>query len=137
MKRDNLFKDRPDIRSILDLYKHDLIEIFSPTWNKSYFRLYQKFLIDLKPIVKQAKPSGKLLDVGCAQGNFTKLFVELGYKVTALDINSNYIEYTRSKLERNAEDVEFVSESIFNFKSIILYDVIFIGEVIEHVSDPL
>lgn len=39
----------------------------------------------------------KILEVGCGTGNYTKILLERGYKVTALDISQNMLKIARKK----------------------------------------
>ena len=133
---DNIFESKREIRDILDIYKHDLIEIYEPKFNVSYYRLYQKFLSDFENLLTKYNHKSKVLDVGCAQGNFTEILVKLGFNVTAIDINPNYVKYTKEKIQGHNQKVEVECFNVYDFDRPGEYDIIFAGEVIEHVKNP-
>ena len=136
MERDLFFEDK-GIRDILDLYNHDLIEVYEKSYNTSYYRLYQSFLNKFTKIFKELKTfeDPSILDVGCAQGNFTKILAQLDYRVTSIDINPNYVKYTKSKTNQMS-NVEVVCSNIYEYSPNKEFDFIFLGEVIEHVKEP-
>jgi 2-polyprenyl-6-hydroxyphenyl methylase/3-demethylubiquinone-9 3-methyltransferase len=80
--------------------------------------------------------SGKrVLDVGCAQGNFSLALAEQGYSVVALDLRASFLRYLRLKQERG--EIRCVSASIEAFPFPHHgFDVVVLGEVIEHVAYP-
>ena len=78
------------------------------------------------------RPNGRLLDIGCGNGHQLKLFRDLGWQVTGVDISINAIDQVR---RRGIEAVHGTVESAaFNNSS---FDVITMYASLEHVTDPL
>jgi 2-polyprenyl-3-methyl-5-hydroxy-6-metoxy-1,4-benzoquinol methylase len=73
----------------------------------------------------------RILDLGCATGEYSKKLTELGYNCVGVDINSKYVEMARKEgLESyvmSAENLNFPNDY---FDSVLLF------EVLEHVDDP-
>ena len=57
---------------------------------------YEKEVDFIENIVGESKPK-KILEVGCGTGNYTKILLEKGYEVTAIDISGNMLEIAREK----------------------------------------
>lgn len=78
-----------------------------------------------------AQPHGKLLEVGCGDGQQLKYMQDLGWIVSGVDIDPSAVEISiRKGLQVHSgtlEDQEFPDNS---------YDVITSSHVIEHVYDP-
>jgi len=83
-----------------------------------------------------------VLDVGCSQGLVSILLARSGKTVFGIDINDSTIQYAKQQLIKEPkvlkDRVEFVSDDFlhhdFKHKK---FNVILLGEVIEHVIDPL
>lgn len=72
-----------------------------------------------------------VLDIGAGLGYFSLAFAERGADVTAVDVDAASLDYLKKKGLRT-QQVDIRSESLPND----LYDIIFAGEVLEHISDP-
>ena len=59
-------------------YQDNSIDFFSSTVNADVSSLYEHFL-------KLVPANGKILDLGCGSGRDTKVFLEKGYRVDAID----------------------------------------------------
>ncbi|OJI07250.1 MAG: hypothetical protein COX02_01755 [Candidatus Vogelbacteria bacterium CG22_combo_CG10-13_8_21_14_all_37_9] len=77
------------------------------------------------------KPGGRLLDVGCSNGQFMFWAQKRGLKVTGVELN----EATASIAKTNGLDVFQGTLTQANFPD-QSFDLIFLGDLIEHVSDP-
>jgi 2-polyprenyl-3-methyl-5-hydroxy-6-metoxy-1,4-benzoquinol methylase len=77
-------------------------------------------------------PKGKLLDVGCGNGNMLKLAKELGWDVTGLEIDPNAVKAAR---ERGLNVIEGDYRKLHQF--VDGYDCIICSHVLEHVHQPL
>lgn len=77
---------------------------------------------------------GRILEVGCGIGNFTKTLTNFG-QVWAMDIESNYIEQTKKLVGKNAQvgigDIEKGKYFFSNTK----FDAIVCINVLEHIKD--
>ena len=75
-----------------------------------------------------------ILDIGCAQGNYSLTLAELGYRVVAMDLKLSFLRYLRLKYERGAVHCINASLEAPPFRS--GFDIVLLGEVIEHVAHP-
>lgn len=105
----------------------------------SKFNSEQNFGIEIKEgrLIKCYKlidciKIGKMLDVGCTNGDWGKIWVNKGWDVHGVDINIDNIKRARTKgikaefCDCNAQKLPF-SDNEFDF--------IFAGEIIEHLVD--
>ncbi|AUB56455.1 hypothetical protein BK008_10365 [Methanobacterium sp. MZ-A1] len=104
-------------------------EIFRDTKN---WYLTQKNVVTSGLIDFAAQNAGKkILDIGCATGDYCIALTEREFECTGVDINPQYIEEARKK-NVNA----LVSESDFlNFED-NSFDTALLFEVLEHVENP-
>jgi len=74
----------------------------------------------------------RLLDVGCAQGDLAIQFLELGYDVTGIEPHPSWAQEARRKglnvIEGSLEDS--------NLQLVGPFDVIILGDVLEHLENP-
>jgi len=116
-------------------YPYDLLEIYSDTSLLGYAYAYEtRRNHTLELIQKVAKPNAKILDIAAAQGNFSLLLAELGYEVTWNDLRAELIDYVKLKWERG--QVSYAPGNVLSQKFDSKFDVILMGEVIEHVAHP-
>ena len=57
---------------------------------------YEKEVDFIENIFRESKPK-KILEVGCGTGSYTKILLERGYEVTAVDISGNMLEIAGEK----------------------------------------
>lgn len=73
----------------------------------------------------------KILDLGCATGDYCSNLKSIGYECTGVDINPEYIEKTRKKgidaYVMKGDDLQFPDNS---------FDTVLLFEVLEHVDNP-
>lgn len=122
----------------LFLYDYDIKELFNPNpRDVSRFNYESRFLLMMNNITKTLS-SGKILDVGCAQANYTIVLAAMGYHMVGLDLRRSFIKYAKMKVEEeengnlsfmvgNAEYLPIKSES---------FDGVILGELLEHTSKP-
>lgn len=89
----------------------------------------------VKEKVFRHKNQGKLLDVGCAEGNYLKEFSR-NFEVFGIDV-SNYAVAKAKALNKKFEKNIFVcsADSYWNFPE-KFFDAIIINHTIEHVKNP-
>jgi 2-polyprenyl-3-methyl-5-hydroxy-6-metoxy-1,4-benzoquinol methylase len=75
---------------------------------------------------------GRLLDIGCGDGSFSSRFLSAGYSVDGLDLTENQVLLARSR-GLSAIRHELGSGPIPHRNE--TFDIVFAGEVIEHLVD--
>ncbi len=98
-------------------------------WKKEawYYALSTKNLLKLITAV----PHASILEVGCAQGDFTKELSKIAKDVTAIDVSESEIK--RAK-EKNPQ-VTFAVSSLEDFESQKTFDIIVCSEVLYYIQD--
>jgi 2-polyprenyl-3-methyl-5-hydroxy-6-metoxy-1,4-benzoquinol methylase len=121
----------------LYLFNHDLKEMHSKDKSSIERILYKEHRELVLKIIEDGieRKNTKVLDVACAQGNYSIALAEMGYTVFATDINMNFLTYANIKDDKNL--VEFISCNAFSmpFKE-SSFDLIILGELLEHVAYP-
>lgn len=79
-------------------------------------------------------PGGKVAEIGCAQGNMSLLLAEAGYQVQAVDINPDFLEYSKAKYEKG--NITWVHANLEDLPAGPVFDGIILGEIIEHCAWP-
>ena len=119
----------------LFLFDHDCRELHNPVVGDFQRLMYlNRFELVLRSIDRWALGK-RVLDVGCAQGNFSLALAESGYAVVALDLRPSFLRYLRLKYERGNVCCVCASVEAFPFGK-DRFDVVLLGEVIEHVAYP-
>lgn len=118
-----------------NVHGHDLTEYHCPAPGTDYSRMYMDRMHELLRKVRQVLPVGRVLDVGCAQGNTALLLAEAGYEVCAVDLRPNFLQYARLKYERGAFEAVAASGDRLPFSQ-GRFDLVIWGEMIEHVAFP-
>jgi SAM-dependent methyltransferase len=81
-------------------------------------------------------PGAKVLDVGPGWGNTTLALAQLGFQVTALDIEARFCELIRERTHRVGVQVEVVNDDFFWIESVIgRFDAIVFFESFHHCAD--
>lgn len=99
-------------------------------WRQWSFDLRESRYKKVTKLILQEKP-GKLLDIGCSSGDFSARFTQLGWDVYGVEIARNKVEEARKK---GVKAVSGDFSKKFPFKD-GFFDVVFAGEVIEHIVD--
>jgi SAM-dependent methyltransferase len=90
---------------------NELFKIKDPWCLKSSNEIF-RYKITLKKIIKFISGNSNILELGCAEGNFTKFLSESGYSVTSVDIS----EISVSRAEKiGLKNVEFASCDMITF----------------------
>lgn len=72
----------------------------------------------------------KILDLGCATGNYCLYLSQKGFETTGVDINEKYVEIAKS---RGVNAYHIHNKTHFEDKS---FDTVMIIEVLEHLPEP-
>lgn len=95
--------------------------------NYQYFSMYSETLSR----IRMYNINVRLLEVGIGAGECALTAREMGYDVFGIDVIERHVEDVRNKYGLNAETHDFIE-----FESAEKWDVIMMGDVLEHVSDP-
>ena len=82
--------------------------------------------------IKNVKPNGRFLEIGCAGGAFLHAAREVGYSVQGVEFSGDAAALAREKFNLpvvtgDLQDAHFPDKS---------FEVVFMGDVIEHLTDP-
>lgn len=75
----------------------------------------------------------KVLDLGSGLGYFSVRFAELGADVLAVDVDDRALDYLSKQFGIKTGHVDVMRDPLPEGK----FDLIFIGEILEHIKDPL
>lgn len=136
--------NRPNAEELGAYYAQTYYQNEVESFRKSYsdeelgaikLRLTQR-AAQVQALFKQDK-AGSLLDVGCGEGFALKFFHQLGWQVEGLD-------YSRAGVEQiNPEVADWVRQGdVFSLLDARIaagkqYDLVWLGNVLEHVLDPV
>jgi 2-polyprenyl-3-methyl-5-hydroxy-6-metoxy-1,4-benzoquinol methylase len=118
------------------LRAHDVEELWDHSLAPHIAASYQARIELISTMIeKLSGPTGRVLDVGCAQGTLGLILAERGIRVSLLDVRPENIAYARSRFEKGQVDfhVGSLSESLPPDND---YDVVVCTEVLEHVPAP-
>ncbi|PZD97825.1 hypothetical protein DNH61_00770 [Paenibacillus sambharensis] len=82
--------------------------------------------------IKEQTPGNRLLEVGVGAGEFSAVAKEFLFDVTGMDIRPVYAKRVSEML-----GVPILTENFLHFEDNRGYDVICMGDVIEHMADPV
>ncbi len=136
----------PDLNQLSEpshhfLYHHDLDEFHCTDSRAFSHRMYMaRFEAVLKAVNSSRESLGKsardtrILDIGCAQGNYSLTLAEQGFRVFAVDLQLSFLRYARLKHESGA--LHCINATLEALPLRGSFDIILLGEVIEHVAYP-
>ena len=122
--KEEAFVRKFDLREIDNEDKHD------------FFRLhYLERIRKVMEVIERHSPDMRILEIGAAQSNMSLLLAEKGFLTIALDINAEFLKYSRAKYETgnitwicaNATSLPFQKESLGS---------VIIAELLEHCAYP-
>src|SRR5579859_4816014 len=117
------------------LLQVDQREIDNPDPYKPACRNYMDRIEKVVDLVARRVPLGRTVaEIGCAQGNMSLLLAERGYKVQAIDLNPEFLNYSRMKYEKG--DIEWVHSNLEDLEKDVRFDAIILAEIIEHCAWP-
>ncbi len=113
----------------------DLREYFAVD-PKHYWAIhYRNRLETILGAVSDLVPAGgSVLDLGCAQATASILLAERGFKVVAVEANSESIAYAKLRVEFG--NISFICTDATRLSLAEEFDAVLLGEVLEHVPRP-
>lgn len=108
---------------------HGSVDYFSATKNIDYSTQIN--------LIKSFKPSGHILEVGCATGSLLNSLRKTGYQVTGIEISEFSSDWGRKNFNIDILTSPF-DETVFEkgFKE-NTFDIILMGDVLEHFKNPM
>jgi 2-polyprenyl-3-methyl-5-hydroxy-6-metoxy-1,4-benzoquinol methylase len=131
---------RPTSEEIQEMYSDDYFvgeDKSTHHMETSYIELLEKgnYSSGVEEIKKYCK-SGEILDIGCATGNFIAVLSKHGFKVTGIELSEFASEYGRKKWGINIINKPYNFELLENHIKTNQFDVILMGDVLEHFVNP-
>jgi len=83
--------------------------------------------------IKKYKPSGEFLEVGCAGGRFLNAARNAGYRVSGVEVSEDAARFAYEEFGLEVFRGEVLEAHYPPDK----FDVVFMGDVLEHLPDPL
>jgi 2-polyprenyl-3-methyl-5-hydroxy-6-metoxy-1,4-benzoquinol methylase len=96
--------------------------------------IYQAVIYNLKSCTNN---QNKILDLGCGEGFLLSHFKDAGWKVLGLDFSDEGVRKQNPKLIKDIVKGNVYKELEVLLKTDENYDVIYLGNILEHVIDPL
>jgi ubiquinone/menaquinone biosynthesis C-methylase UbiE len=110
-------------------YQSLKVDIFQRYWHKRRF----------EEVNKISEPATKVLDIGCADGMFSKVILDSteASSLIGMDVIKTSIDWAKKHWKKNGKMKFMVGDAQeLKFKS-NEFDAVYIMEVLEHVEDPL
>ena len=85
-------------------------------------------------VLSHIMPGDSVIDVGCAEGNLTRLIAKKAKRVVAVDIDKVYLNAI-NKNERALENATFINGDIIDLKFKETFDVAVLIHTIEHMDN--
>lgn len=101
--------------------------------------LYGRLVLEVFDAASRHAPVSSVLDLGAGEGSVTLPFLELGARVTAVDISSRQLEVLREKCQRHSDRLEVRCEDINDTlqNNSEMYDIIAVNSFLHHIPDYL
>lgn len=99
--------------------------------------LYANLVVQVYEFAKEHTAVPSVLDLGAGEGTVTLPFLELGAKVTAVDISSSQLDLLRSRCERFGDRLEVRCEDVADTlkDKHAKYDIIVANSFLHHIPD--
>ena len=136
--------EKPSQESLSAYYERSYYQNESSVYRKSYSALETEVIgLRIEQRATQARAllgddvCGKMLDVGCGEGFVLRHFRSLGWKVVGIDFSRTGVE------QMNPDCLPFVHQGdVFQLLETQIasgerYDLVWLGNVLEHVLDPV
>lgn len=129
---------QPGAEEIRELYSKEYFDSgdFRCGHAGSYFDDATREGLGDDPLLRRIKsiiPSGRFLEVGCAGGVFLNTARSAGYEVQGVEFSEEMTNFARAKFQLDVRagdlrDAKFPASQ---------FDVVFMGDVLEHLPDPV
>jgi 2-polyprenyl-3-methyl-5-hydroxy-6-metoxy-1,4-benzoquinol methylase len=105
-------------------------ELLLPFGESMQRQEYRQRAARLKRLAKQSNP--RLLDIGCAAGNFLQVAAEQGFEGEGLELNSHYVDYIKQHrslrvFDKRLDEMAYAPAT---------FDVVTLWDVLEHIPYP-
>lgn len=114
------------------LNPQDLEKLYSLEYHDEFYFQPGKTYEKQEALLKKYKPGGKLLDYGCGDASFLRFFRNKNYTLTGAEYNPALVD----KLKEDYPDIHFKSISSLLEEDNEKYDIIHLGDVLEHLVNP-
>lgn len=118
--------------------------MFGAALSQFLWKSHHKLLNFYKEHIDKAPEGGNFLEVGCGHGlyvNYVLQHLDNNGTIDVVDISDTSIHLAKSIMKTvnpdNADRVNFIKSDINLYKTDKKYDFVGMGEVLEHVDDPL
>ncbi|NGX28405.1 MAG: Ubiquinone biosynthesis O-methyltransferase, partial [Candidatus Anoxychlamydiales bacterium] len=108
------------------LYNTDIIDGWEKLYKKKIFYLYNT--------LKTFFSGNSALELGCGDGEMTKIISKDFKNLTVVDGSLKFIDEAKAKLNR--PNIDFQHSTFENFSTDKTFDIIFMCHILEHLSDP-
>lgn len=104
--------------------------------------LYAKLVVNVFDFASTYKSTPEVLDLGAGEGSVTLPFLELGAKVTAVDISESQLNALQAKCANYTEELEVRCQDVFDAIKLFhlegrQYDIIVANSFLHHIPDYL
>lgn len=97
-----------------------------------YLYFYQDALTEQRTkletdfIIKELNPdsSMNILDLACGHGRHSNKLSELGYKLTGIDFNKEFLKIAEQQAKKNKLKVQYIEKDMRNFDEVQKYDIV-------------
>lgn len=110
----------------------DLNTLYSIDYHNEFYFQQEKTYAPQLTLLKKHKPSGRLLDYGCGDASFLKYFQSQGYNLIGAEYNPAMV----SRLRESNPAIEFITIQHLLETDNTTYDIIHLGDVLEHLVNP-
>jgi len=136
--------DKPTRAELSEYYERNYFQNEAGSYRKSYSEL-ERLVIGLRIaqrenqiyVFRGGRTPGSLLDVGCGEGFVLSHFSKLGWSVTGLDFSKAGVERMNPDHACQVQQGDVFELLDRQIESAKKYDVVWLGNVLEHVLDPV
>jgi len=134
MKNSNLLHSAS--KKITKIIEFDKMEIDNPVYYHPQKLAYMDRINYIINYIKKIyiPTNTRIAEFGCAQANMSLLLAQEGYETYAIDIEKEFLEYSKLKYEYGK--ITWILSNVEELSLEKKFDVIILGEVIEHCAYP-